>query len=150
MRVALVFAASLMLASSCATPPPRGADALLAEAQTFMAGYERELRAHDREAVIARYDPDGTWFLGDGDREFAPHADTATRYRTRWKGPAAFAFHDLAYEPAPPDAVVVVGTFEWQAAGAAGPSRYSYSALLRRGADGRLRLRVEDESGAAR
>ena len=58
-----------------------------------------------------------------------------------WGPPATFSWEDLSFEPAGPDAVVVVGRFLWES------TRFSYSALLVR-QDGVLRIRMEDESQA--
>lgn len=67
---------------------------------------------------------------------------TAARVGT---APAAFEWQDLAYEPAGPDAVVVVGRFLWTDTAGAAAEAYSYTALLRR-QGGTLRIRVEDEA----
>ena len=141
--------ATVLAAAGCAHAPARHADDLVVQARGFMESYAQDLRAHDREALARRYDADGTWFLGDGDKDFESYAQIAARYRDHWRGPAAFAWVDLTYEPLPPDAVVVLGGFDWQAQDAAAPAHYSYSALLRVTPDG-LRIRVEDESRAAK
>lgn len=110
-----------------------------------MEEYARELLAGDRAAIGARYDRTGAILVRDGRKSFVPHADIVARYAgTGWSPPAAFEWQDLSYEPAGPDAVVVVGRFLWTAAGAE-PLLVSYNALLRR-QNGELRIRVEDEA----
>ena len=66
-------------------------------------------------------------------------------YRGGWRPPASFDWQDLSYEAVGPDAVVVTGRFLW---GVSATTRlpFSYTALLLR-RDGRLRIRLEDESG---
>jgi hypothetical protein len=149
----LFLAAALTLGLSACDPPPRprstaaAETAIVQEAQAFMAAYARDLLAGDRAAIAARYDPDGAHVLFAGTYRFATHAQIAERYATRWQPPAAFQWRGLAYEPAGPDAVVVVGQFVWTESGAA-PLTFSYSALLRR-RGGDLRIRVEDEAPSA-
>jgi len=116
------------------------------EAQAFMAGYARDLLAGDRAAIANRYDRTGTYFLGNGRKEFSPYDSVVAQYRgSSWAPPATFEWRDLTFEPAGPDAVVVAGQFFW------GPNRrtaglvMSYTALLRR-QDGALRIRIENES----
>jgi hypothetical protein len=123
---------------------PAASAAIVAEAQAFMADYARDLLAGDRAAIAARYDPDGAHLLFAGSYAFRSHAAIAERYATQWERPAAFAWRNLAYEPAGPDAVVVVGQFVWTPPGGP-PETFSYSALLRRRGEA-LRIRVEDEA----
>jgi hypothetical protein len=135
-----------MLLTGCASLRAANDTASLeARARAFMASYETELRTHDRAALGRRYHADGAWFLGDGFKDHEAHADIARRYRDEWNGPKHFAWRELTYLPLPPDAVLVLGKFEWQAADAAAPTTYSYSGLLRDGPGG-LVIAVEDES----
>ncbi|HEX8191503.1 MAG TPA: nuclear transport factor 2 family protein [Allosphingosinicella sp.] len=147
----LFLAAALTLGLCACDPAPRpqsaaaaGEAAIVPEAQAFMAAYARDLVAGDRAAVAARYDRAGAHVLFAGSYRFATHAEIAQRYATQWQPPTAFEWRNLAYEPAGPDAVVVVGQFLWTENGAP-PLTFSYSALLRR-RDGALRIRVEDEA----
>lgn len=111
-----------------------------------MEEYARELLTGDRAAIGARYDRTGAILVRDGQKSFVSHGDIVARYAgAGWSPPAAFEWQDLSYEPAGPDAVVVVGRFMWTAAGGAEPLLVSYNALLRR-QDGELRIRVEDEA----
>ena len=116
------------------------------EARTFMEGYARDLLAGDRAAVAARYDRSGAYFLGNGRKEFTPYDSIVAQYAAAtWTPPASFAWRDLSFEPAGPDAVVVAGQFIWGAAAGAPSLTMSYTALLHR-QEGALRIRVEDES----
>lgn len=149
----LAIAAVLLLPLGACDPAPRpfstnyGArDAIVADAQRFMADYARDLLAGDRTAVVARYDPEGTHVLNAGSYGFHSRAEIENSY-SEWQAPVAFEWRNLAYEPVAPDAIVVVGQFVWTAAGRA-PATYSYSALLRR-SEGGLRIRVEDEAPSA-
>ncbi len=99
-----------------------------------------------REAVIARYDPRGTYFVGQGRKELSPPDSTAALYRTRWQPPVSFAWRDLSYEVVGPDAVEVTGLFDWGVS-AERKLTFSYTGVLLR-RDGRWFIRLEDESGA--
>ena len=119
---------------------------LIEEARTFMDAYARDLLAGNRAAIVARYDRDGVYFLGNGHKEFAPYDSVSAKYNgANWSPPASFAWRDLSFEPAGPDAIVVAGQFTWGAASAPAPVTLSYTALLRR-QDDSLRIRLEDES----
>ena len=146
----------LALLAACATqsaPPEererRGdvaAGASVEEARRFMESYARDIAAGDRAALVARYDPRGAYVLGDGrKRHMTPEQLRAVYTGAEWTPPAAFAWRDLSFEPAGPDAVVVVGLFAWTACAGQAPDVFSYSALLVRGDEG-LRIRMEDES----
>ncbi len=67
--VALTLAACAVACRPSAQIPAATADTRT-EAEAFMTAYARELRAHDREAIIARYDPRGCFSQGDGMNEF--------------------------------------------------------------------------------
>ena len=148
---ALIAASAAALTPACATSSDAPASAwaqaaVVAEARAFMADYARELLAGDRAAIAARYDRGGAHLLRRGRHSFLSWDDIAALYRRPgWNAPAAFEWQGLAYEPAGPDAVVVVGRFVWADAADSPPAAYSYSALLRR-QDGVLRIRVEDEA----
>jgi hypothetical protein len=111
-----------------------------------MDTYARDLLAGNRAAIAARYDRTGAYFLGNGRKEFSPYDSVVAQYRgAGWSPPVSFAWHDLSFEPAGPDAVVVAGQFDWTAAAGAQPVTLSYTALLHR-QEGVLRIRLEDES----
>lgn len=119
----------------------------VAEAQAFMAGYAADLGAGRRDAIIARYDPRGAYLVGHGRKQLMPVDSIAAIYHgTGWQPPASFAWRDLSYEVAGPDAVVVTGLFDWSSS-AGRTLTFSYTGLLVR-RDGRWLIRVEDESGA--
>lgn len=148
MRLLAILFALLAFARPLAAQPAE--PPIVAEARAFMADYAEALRRGDRAGIAARYDPDGAWVLGDGRSEFETAARIASVYASdAWQPPAAFDWVDLGYEPAGPDAVVVLGRFAWTPRAGAAPMIFSYTALLRR-RDGRLRIRLENESGAAR
>jgi hypothetical protein len=119
------------------------------EVAAFMRDYEADLRARNREAVIARYDPGGVYVLGDGRKKFLPIDSLAAAYRAGWQGPAFFEFQNLSYETAGDDAMLVLGQFRWADSSAADTALYTYVGLVRRTPAG-LRLRIEDESTKGR
>jgi hypothetical protein len=119
-----------------------------AEARAFMESYAQDLRAGAREAIVARYDPRGSYRVGNGQKTFEPLDSTRAIYMGPWQPPAAFEWRDLSYEVISDDAVMVVGRFEWtDAQGRMLP--ISYTGLLLR-QDGQWRIRLEDESVSPR
>lgn len=120
---------------------------LVREAQAFMEDYARRLRAGDRAAIAALYDPEGAILIRNGERTVASHAEIVQHYAGEgWRPPASFEWRDLHFEAAGAEAVVVLGTFVWGPA--AGPSMTgTYHALLHR-ESGRLVIRIEDEAVA--
>lgn len=143
-----LLSASLVLggSSGCASRDRATENALTRDEITaFMESYERELAAHDREAIIARYDPEGVFILGDGTKEFWPGDSVGAFYRTAWTGPEFFEFLNLSFEPLGADAVLVAGQFRWKAVASPDTALFSYTGLIRRTTMG-LRIRLEDES----
>lgn len=126
-------------AQETSAPPP-----IVAEARAFMEAYAADLRAGDREALIARYDPAGMWFVTHGRVDPMAHTAVADLYRRQWTRPAAFGWNDLTYIPFGPDAVSVIGRFTWTTEGGAAQD-IAYHGLLVR-VDGALRIRIEDET----
>ena len=154
MRI-LLLALALAAAPAAAQPsPPATAAAeapIVAEARAFMEAYAEDLRRGERGAIAERYDRSGAWRVGPRRTRFETWDQINASYRGRWEAPASFEWQTLAYEPAGPDAVVVVGRFFWwpqKARALEPPLDYSYTALLVR-RDGKLRIRVEDEAAAA-
>jgi hypothetical protein len=115
-----------------------------AEARAFMESYARDLRAGAREAIVARYDPRGSYRVGNGRKVFEPLDSIRAVYMGPWQAPAAFEWRDLSYEVLSDDAVMVVGRFEWTDAGGK-MLPLSYTGLLLR-RNGEWRIRLEDES----
>ena len=153
-RTVLAGACIAAFGGGCRQPSDRDATragtttgaGVVEEARTFMEGYARDLLAGDRAAIGARYDRSGAYFLGNGRKEFTPYDSIVAQYAAAsWTPPASFAWRDLSFEPAGPDAVVVAGQFVWGAAAGSPSLTMSYTALLHR-QDGALRIRVEDES----
>lgn len=143
--VLLAFAGPL-----AAQPSARPEPAMVAEARAFMAAYADALRAGDRAGIAGRYDRNGAFTLGNGRKSFETHAGITALYAgSDWQPPHRFEWRNLSYEPVGHDAVVIAGQFAWTPREGAEPLVYSYTALLRR-QDGALRIRLEDESTAAR
>jgi hypothetical protein len=138
----LILLSAVALAGCASIPPPPPTAAVETEARAFMAAYADDLREHDREAIVARYDPEGAWMIFDGAREFVSAGDLRKSYMEQWRGPESFAWRDLAYEVTGPDSVVVVGGFDWGQGGKV--NALSYTGLLRR-RDGAWRIRLENE-----
>lgn len=139
-RFALLFVVgTLALGAAPPEVPP-----LEAEARAFLTEYAKELKGAQRQALVERYHPQGHFSVGHGVKEFVTREANRSFYLERWMPPTAFAWRDLSFEPAGPDAVVVIGLFDW-----GGPQgsvqTVSYTSLLQR-VEGRLRIRLEDES----
>jgi len=153
-RASAVFCLALFGAAACAPATSGGmssrsavdSTALVAEARAFMEAYATDLRTGAREGVAARYDPRGAWMVGGGRKDFVPADSIRAMYLGGWRPPASFEWQDLSYEAVGPDAVVVAGRFLWGVS-ATDRRTFSYTALLLR-QEGRLRIRLEDESGA--
>ena len=148
--ILLLLVLAMLAASACAgRASPGGArpgeDALVAEARRFMDEYALDLRSAARQALADRYDPRGAYMVGEGDKRFLPLDSLRAHYLGEWRPPAQFAWEDLSFEVAGPDAVVVIGGFLWRATASSADVRFSYTALLVR-RDGRFRIRLEDES----
>ncbi len=110
-----------------------------------MADYSRLLLAGDRVGIAALYDPDGAILIWNGGRMCRTTPERLQLYAVgRWQAPASFAWRDLHYEAVGAEAVVVIGEFAW-GDGDGPPQIGTYHALLRR-EDGRLAIRIEDES----
>lgn len=148
-RAAVLPTLLLSLGCSAHVPPPGAREAsLLREAEAFMESYAEDLRAGERERIAARYDHRGAYIMGMGRKELRSPAALHARYTGPWRAPTSFQWRDLSYEVVGPDAVVVVGQFLWGGTDPE-PILYSYTGLLVR-RDGRLRIRLEDESTGPR
>lgn len=138
-----------LVSGACATGPQRAATTE-AEAKEFMAGYARDLRAGDRDAIAARYDRRGAYMTGRGRKALASPDSIRAIYRSAsWTAPARFEWRDLSYEVLGPDAVLVTGRFDWTTG--EGPTLpASYTALLvRRNGGWRIRAEHEDVDPSA-
>lgn len=145
MRFAMILSFLLAFAAAPAAAQP-AEPPIFAEARAFMASYAEALNAGDRAGISGRYDRNGAWFLGNGAKRLETFAQIQTNYSgTNWAPPYRFAWRDLSYEPAGPDAVVIAGQFLWTRRDGDEPIVFSYTALLHR-QDGVLRIRLEDES----
>ena len=148
MRLIASLLALLALATPLAAQPAE--PPIVAEARAFMASYAEAMIAGDRAGIAARYDRTGSRFLGHGINDLRTLQQIAAIYDgPDWQPPQRFAWRDLAYEPAGPEAVIVSGLFDWTPANGGTPLTFSYTALLRR-QDGALRIRLEHESRGAR
>jgi hypothetical protein len=145
LMLALLALAPIAACTPTAPAPAEEARDVVAEAAAFMEEYADDLLRGDREAIIARYDPRGAYFAGNGFSELVTHEALAQRYREQWEAPAAFEWVDLKYEPLGDDAIMVLGKFHWTAAEGEAPIVLSYTGLLVR-SEGEWRIRVEDES----
>ena len=150
----MAMAAMAIAVPAAAAEPARSASVgeapVVTEARAFMADYARDLSAGDRAAVARRYDRRGAWRMGHGEKGYDLWVEIARQYRENWPPPKSFAWRELSYEPLGPDAVVVLGLFDWgvsdEKSGGTKLLTYSYTGLLVR-QDGELRIRMEDESG---
>lgn len=142
--LALTLLASPLPAFAQAAPAAVAEAPIVAEARAFMDGYANDLRAGNRDGIIARYDRRGVYFPTDA-KGLMSLDEVAKIYRSaEWNAPASFEWQGLAFEPAGPDAVAVTGKFVWGLSN--GKSfTVAYTGLLVR-QDGVLRIRVEHES----
>lgn len=116
---------------------------LIAEAKAFMAAYGEELKAGKRQEIANRYAPEGAYRVGGGGKEYRTFETIRAHYLGKWKPPVRFEWLDLSYEVVGPNAVLVVGRFEWGLVDKTYPASYT-GLLVRRGQS--LRIRLEDES----
>ena len=114
------------------------------EAREFMRAYAEDVRAGRREAIANRYDSRGAYRVGEGRKNLEPWPVIQASYMSEWNPPSRFAWRDLSYEVIASDAVMVIGLFDWGIADGR-TLTFSYTGLLVR-RDGRLRIRLEDES----
>ena len=146
--VAAIVLAACPAVGATQTAPPTGWGEVAADAPAFMETYARDLRAGDREAIIARYDPAGVWLVSAGRGRRLGGDEVSGLYRSdQWSAPQAFEWQDLAFIASGPDAVVVTGRFVWTRANGVART-IAYHALLVR-IDGDWRIRVEDETPVA-
>jgi len=114
------------------------------EIRGFFDAYAEDLRAARREAIADRYDRRGYFRVGNGNKTFVSFEDTKKRYLSGWTPPKSFVWKELSVEVLSPEAALVVGQSDSQAA--TGETRIaSYSGLLIKDS-GKWRIRVEDES----
>lgn len=143
--LALILMGGAPAGAVAQTVPPPAESRDHADARAFMDAYAQDLRNTDREAVIARYDPAGLWFVSGGRGEWLSPDRIAEIYRSdAWRPPADFAFQDLAFITAGEDVVTVTGRFNWPRQDGSART-IAYHGLLVR-IDGRWRIRVEDET----
>lgn len=157
MICAVLLAAASVPAAAMAqddtAPDAAAADAateeapIVIEARTFMAGYAEDLLAGDIVAIANRYDRSGAWRMGEGEKAFDTWDGIRRIYAEEWQKPATFAWRDLSYEPVGPDAIMVLGLFDWGFDDGGPAITVSYTALMVR-QEGELRIRLEDESAA--
>lgn len=146
--MARTFSSLLAALAIAATALPAAAADVVTEAQAFMREYQRVIQRGDRPALAALYDRGGAYFVGHGRKRFLTYPQIVELYAgPQWSHPAAFAWSDLSYEPAGPDAVVVTGLFVWVNSPGDMPGPVSYTGFLVR-RDGELRIRLEDESAS--
>ena len=144
----LLFTLGCATGGGTGSAPAASPSSIEAEARAFMEGYAEDLRAGNRDGIVARYDARGAWIVFQGERRFLPLDAIRARYHGGWTQPHAFEWRELSYEPAGPDAVAVVGGFLWITS-PADTSRFSYTAHLARGDNG-LRIRIENETAEPR
>lgn len=150
MRIVIVLLSLFAAAPLAAQPAARPEPAVVTEARAFMAAYAEALRVGDRAGIARRYDRNGAFFLGNGNKRFETHAQIIANYAgADWQPPHRFEWRNLSFEPVGYDAVVVAGQFAWTPAEGGAAVVFSYTGLLHR-QDGVLRIRLEDESTAAR
>ena len=142
-RMYSIIASLLVLSTACDSLESSRTSDTTREARDFMEEYAEELRSHDRQAVANRYHPSGAFIIFDGNKRLSSFEEIETRYKESWTGPTTFRWRDLTYEVLGPDAVVVIGQFDW--GNASDILTYSYTGLLRR-SDGKLHIRLEVET----
>ena len=152
MRVAQITAlllcfyclASAQNAESSKTLEPKTAEIVEREVRAFYVAYGEDLRWHRRDAISDRYDTNGVFFLGNGNKSFESFEANKKYYQNKWIGPKSFEWKDLSIEVLSTDAAVVIGRFEWETDGGE-TLKFSYTGLVKKYAGG-WRIRIEDES----
>ena len=137
-----LFAAALLLAAA-APARAQGDPPIVRDAKEFMQGYAADLRSGNVQGIVDRYSRRGAHMVGSGESRLMPFDSIRAQYLGEWRKPQGFDWSDLAYEPAGPDAVAVVGKFRWTV-DATRAFTFTYTSLLVR-EDGHLRIRVENE-----
>lgn len=121
---------------------------LVSDAKAFMQAYAQDLNAGDRQAVADRYARRGAIMVSGGQREVLSFEQLRADYVIRWQPPVAFEWRSLAYEAVGDRAVFVTGEFVWKASRDKASATFGYVGLLVL-EDGRLRIRLEDETRQA-
>ncbi|PHR54025.1 MAG: hypothetical protein COA47_16170 [Robiginitomaculum sp.] len=113
------------------------------EARRFMEAYADDLRGHDKESLIRRYDSNGVYMILNGKKAFRSFDEIETRYERHWIGPSSFKWIGLSYDVTGKDTVLVSGQFDWGLA--SDTLRFSYTGLLKR-EQGKFHILLEDEA----
>ncbi len=116
------------------------------EIREFFDSYAEDLRHQRREAIANRYDSQGYYRMGNGNKAFLSFEQTKNRYLNRWTGPKDFQWKNLSIEMLSSDAALVVGQFDLKML-SGDSATYSYSGILKK-KNGQWRIRMEDESSA--
>ena len=140
-----ILSFSFCIFTGCTIQREQSNEQIVSEAQAFMEGYAKDLRAKDGTAVAARYHKSGAYILGNGHKMYAPYDSIQVRYTERWRGPDSFEWQDLTFESIGANTILVLGKFLWGNDNFDEPATFSYAGLLKR-QDGELRIRAEDES----
>ncbi|MBU6166066.1 MAG: hypothetical protein KGQ52_08030 [Alphaproteobacteria bacterium] len=118
---------------------------MTSDIQAWFDAYANELNAGDRQAILARYHPQGAWLVRRGQPVLLTHAQLADRYLGgAWQPPVHFAWQGLQLEAAGPGAVLAVGQFQWDRP-CGQQELISYTGLLLL-VDGGWCIRLEDEN----
>ena len=142
------IAASVPLNAQNAPKPAAAAQSKHVSAETelkaFFDEYGEDIRQARREAIANRYDPRGSFSLGNGIKSFLTFEETKDRYLKRWNGPKSFEWKDLSFVILSPTTAAAAGLFDIEFANGQ-KATYSYSASLVKQAD-KWKIKVEDES----
>jgi len=143
-----LFAACVMLfatpTNSIAQDEAETVDPIVAEAEAFYAGYAADLLAGNREGLADRYSDAGNYFLGNGRKTFLTHEIMTSVYTSdTWNAPEEFEWVDMSFEAVGPDAVMVLGQYNWIRE--TRDWTFSYASMLLR-KDGEWKIRFEDQS----
>ena len=111
------------------------------DARLFMEGYAEDLRSGRRHAIAKRYDKRGAFRVGEGEKTFETPEMIRNAYLNNWTPPRTFEWRNLTFEKIGPDAILVIGLFDWGFPDGRTVS-FSYSGLLNR-QDGALKIRLK-------
>jgi hypothetical protein len=146
MKISVLMFVTLILGAVVTAHPQANAEAtVISEVKAFYDVYAEDLRLHRREALGARYDGRGSYFLGNGAKAFESAEETRRYYLKNWTGPKSFNWKNMEFEVITPQAVVVLARFEWATEKEPKPVSCSYSGLLLK-KSGQWFIRMEDES----
>ncbi|HET7537796.1 MAG TPA: hypothetical protein VFJ90_15160 [Candidatus Didemnitutus sp.] len=110
--------------------PAETAGQIPPDAKAFMDAYAKDLKAGNRDSIIARYHSQGVFILAVGVDDLMRPRQIADFYRTQWQPPHAIAWRNLRYRSLSPETILIEGGFDWQQTADKPAQYFSYGAIL--------------------